>query len=118
MTAQLIWRKTEKLIALMEWSGIELKSDLPYEYVLADGPKFWYVPPTTIDYTHYGEFIQLDEHAGKALDSNTFPSRLYVGTVLTHHEHDMLKEYLTLAGVRLSRIKAEVEISSRVVDAI
>lgn len=102
----------------MEWSGIELKADLPYEYVNGGGPKFWYVPPTTIDYTHYEESIQLGKDAGKALDDNTFPNRLYVGTVITDHEHDMLKEYLTLAGVRLSRIKAEVEISSRVVDAI
>jgi len=116
--AKLVWRKTKEHIALLEWSGIELKADLPYEYVNGGGPKFWYVPPTTIDYTHYGEFIQLDKDAGKALDANTFPHRLYVGTVLTHHEHDMLKKYLALAGVRLSRIKTEVEISSRVVDSI
>lgn len=97
----------------MEWDGIELKADLPYEYVSGDSPKFWYVPTATIDDTHYGEFIQLGRNS-----TCTFPRQLYAGTVITHHEHLMLKEYLSRAGARLSQIKEEVARSKRVVDRV
>jgi hypothetical protein len=119
VAAQLIWRKTEKLFALTGWSGINTKNDLPYEYVYGDGPKFSYVPPTTLGTMHYNEFVQLGEDLGKKMGKHDiFADKLYIGVVLTHDERIHLMDYLKMAGIRLSQLRKEVEKSTRVVDAI
>ena len=103
----------------MEWSGISTKSDLPYEYVHGNGPKFLYAPPRTLGTAHYNEFIQLGEDLGKKMGKHdVFADKLYAGVVLTHDEHGHLMDYLKMAGERLSQLKKDVEKSTRVVDEI
>ena len=105
---KLIWRKTTDTLALMDWSGVMRRGELPPEYVNGKGPKFWLVPPGAMGGVRYIEYIQLGEDAGKALDANTFPNKLYIGTVLTYREQERVAEYLLAASRRLHDLNVEI----------
>ena len=112
---KLMWRKTTDAFALMDWSGVKRKDGLPQEYVNGKGPKFWHVPATVIGDTRYNEYIQLGEDVGKALGvTSTFPSRIYIGTVLLYGEHALVEEYLFEASQRLHDLNAQIADSEMV----
>ena len=105
---KLIWRRITDTFTLVDWSDSKRRDELPYEYVNGKGPKFWYVPPATIGGARYNDYVQLGENAGKALDTNTFPNRLYIGTVLTHRENELVNKYLLAASQRLDDITKQI----------
>jgi len=102
MTAEFTWRVTSQYCALMGWSGVLMKAELPFEYVNGPGPKFWYVP-TIVD----GR-IAHDEHI---LLGGTYIGRreLTIGYVIKCTEYGKLVSYLQEAGKQLSEINKEVE---------
>ncbi len=105
MKAEFTWRVTSQYCTLLRWSGVLMKTELPFEYVNGPGPKFWYVLPVVVDNVVVDDRIAYEEHIRLAIGEAT---HLVVGSVILREDYDMLIEYLTDAGERLSEIKKEI----------
>ena len=101
MKAKFRWRKTRAGYALLGFTDVLRKGELPVEYTNRPGPKYWYVPPAIMDKVAYGDYII---YYGESRERN-----LVVGRVMSPDEWEYLMRILVEAGEHLADVRQMVE---------
>ena len=102
MKAKFRWRKTRAGYALLGFTDVLRKGELPVEYVNGRGPKYWYVAPAVVEKVAYGDYIVYYHDVSRG-------HKLAVGKVLSPDEWENVMQTLVDAGDHLADVRKMVE---------